>query len=172
MGQELCFIWHSTFWKWQQAPTTSKCNLQGCNTPAYIMTESSTRGGCKLFPLIGLYTNFDQTSSLAKVVICQRLAGVGSGMLSKSILQLHWYSSSYKSIVSTTLLAAQAALSELDAVTTGDFWACLPVFRSVWGISVPAAIFNSRFAAQSHRISNAKFRNSLGGSNGYCPDCL
>lgn len=69
--------------------------------------------------------------------------------------------------MSTTLPAAHAALPEADSVAASALWAYLRVFGCVWGISVPAAIFNSRFAAESYRISDAVLRDALGGGNAY-----
>lgn len=69
--------------------------------------------------------------------------------------------------VSTTLPAAQAALPDSESVAASALWAYLRVFGSVWGISVPAAIFNSRFATESYRISDVAVRDALGGGNAY-----
>lgn len=73
----------------------------------------------------------------------------------------------HKNIVSTTLPAAQAALSDSESVAASALWAYLRVFGSVWGISIPAAIFNSRFAVESYRISDSAVRDALGGGNAY-----
>lgn len=75
--------------------------------------------------------------------------------------------SSHNQIVSTTLPAAQAALSDSESVAASALWAYLRVFGSVWGISVPAAIFNSRFTVESYKISDPAVRNALGGGNAY-----
>lgn len=46
-------------------------------------------------------------------------------------------------------------------------WAYLRVFGGVWGIAIPAAIFNSRFAVSSSAISDDAVRDVLGGGNAY-----
>ncbi|KAH8773782.1 hypothetical protein F5883DRAFT_628128 [Diaporthe sp. PMI_573] len=98
----------------------------------------------------GLYIDFNQQSSLAKIVIYQMIAGTGTGIL-----------------VSTTLPAAQAALEDEDSVAASALWAYLRLFGTIWGISIPAAIFNSRFAVESYRISDATVRGTLGAGNAY-----
>jgi MFS family permease len=98
----------------------------------------------------GLYINLGEGTSLARVVIYQAIAGVGGGVL-----------------LSTFLPAVQAALPQSDAAVASATWGYLRTFGSVWGIAVPAAIFNSRFVYYAHGISDIDIRNSLGGGNAY-----
>ncbi|KAI3397647.1 hypothetical protein diail_10518 [Diaporthe ilicicola] len=98
----------------------------------------------------GLYIDFGRNSSLAKIVIYQMIAGTGTGIL-----------------VSTTLPTAQAALDDVESVTASALWAYLRLFGTIWGISIPAAIFNSRFAVESYRISDATVRSTLDQGNAY-----
>lgn len=98
----------------------------------------------------GLYIDLDEASSLAKIVIYQIIAGWGSGML-----------------ITTILPAAQAALPTTDAVPASALWAYLRSFGSIWGIAIPAAIFNSRFARLSDTITDEVVRSELGGGNAY-----
>ncbi|KAL1882318.1 hypothetical protein Daus18300_000804 [Diaporthe australafricana] len=98
----------------------------------------------------GLYIDLDENASLAKIVIYQIIAGWGSGML-----------------ITTILPAAQAALPTSDAVPASALWAYLRSFGSIWGIAVPAAIFNSRFSQLSSTISDESVREALGGGNAY-----
>ncbi|KAL3247176.1 hypothetical protein ABHI18_012486 [Aspergillus niger] len=80
---------------------------------------------------MGLFSLLDQNSSTGAWVGYQLLAAIGSGF-----------------IVTSTLPAAQAALSEADVATSTATWAFCRAFGAVWGVSIPAAIFNNRFAAQ------------------------
>lgn len=98
----------------------------------------------------GLYIDLDENSSLAKIVIYQIIAGWGSGML-----------------ITTILPAAQAALPTSDAVPASALWAYLRSFGSIWGIAIPAAIFNSRFSHLSDTITDENVRDVLGGGNAY-----
>lgn len=98
----------------------------------------------------GLYIDLDEGSSLAKIVVYQIIAGWGSGML-----------------ITTILPAAQAALPTTDAVPASALWAYLRSFGSIWGIAIPAAIFNSRFSQLSDTITDEGVRSVLGGGNAY-----
>jgi hypothetical protein len=69
--------------------------------------------------------------------------------------------------VSTTLPAAQAVLTAADSVTASMMWAYLRIFGGIWGVAIPAAIFNSRFAVSSTSISDENVRDALGGGNAY-----
>ncbi|GKZ20410.1 hypothetical protein AbraIFM66951_009591 [Aspergillus brasiliensis] len=79
---------------------------------------------------MGLFSLLDQKSSTGAWVGFQVLAAIGSGF-----------------IVTSTLPAAQAALSEADVAISTATWAFCRAFGAVWGVSIPAAIFNNRFAA-------------------------
>ncbi|KAI4862252.1 MFS general substrate transporter [Hypoxylon rubiginosum] len=75
----------------------------------------------------GLFIILDQFSSVALYVCLQLIGGLGSGLA-----------------LSTLLPATQAALSEKDTASSSATWAFVRTFGTVWGVSVPAAIFNSR----------------------------
>lgn len=55
----------------------------------------------------------------------------------------------------------------MESVAASALWAYLRLFGTIWGISIPAAIFNSRFAVESYRISDATVRDTLGQGNAY-----
>jgi MFS family permease len=99
---------------------------------------------------VGLYIDLDENWSIAKIVIYQLIAGLGSGML-----------------MNTTLPAAQAALEPADSLAAASFYAYVRAFGSVWGIAIPAAIFNSCFANYSDKISDDAVRQLLSGGNAY-----
>ncbi|KAK8035261.1 MFS general substrate transporter [Apiospora rasikravindrae] len=67
------------------------------------------------------------TATLAFPLVFQIIAGVGTGL-----------------VVTTLLLAAQAALSEWDTALSTAVWFFSRSLGSVWGVSAPAAIFSSR----------------------------
>jgi hypothetical protein len=48
-------------------------------------------------------------------------------------------------ILGGVLPAAQAELAESDVASSTATWAFLRSFGSVWGVAIPAAIFNNRF---------------------------
>jgi len=80
-------------------------------------------------PLVmGLSCTLDQNSSKVEWVFWQIFAGVGGGMM-----------------ISTTLQAVQAALPESEVATSTGTWSFVRSLGTIWGVSIPAAIFNNRF---------------------------
>lgn len=98
----------------------------------------------------GLYIDFDQHSSMAKVVIYQIIAGVGGGIL-----------------LTTFLPAVQGALPPSDIVPASATWAYLRAFGNLWGISIPSSIFNSRFSHHVQGVTNEAVRQALGSGDAY-----
>lgn len=98
----------------------------------------------------GLYIDLDANSNMAKIVIYQIIAGVGGGIL-----------------LTTLLPAVQGALPQSDVAPASATWAYLRAFGGIWGISIPAAVFNSRFAHHVLRVTDPKVRRILGSGNAY-----
>lgn len=108
-------------------------------------------GGYALMTLAtGLYIDFDAHSSMAKIVLYQIIAGIGGGVL-----------------LTTFLPAVQGALPQSDVAPASATWAYLRAFGSIWGIAIPAAVFNSRFAHHVHSVRDEGVRSALGGGNAY-----
>lgn len=99
---------------------------------------------------LGLFSLLDASSSTAEWVIYQILSGIGSGM-----------------ILNTLLPAFQAGLAESDQAAATASWAFIRSFGNVWGVAIPAAIFNDRFETLSYRISDVAVRNSLTAGRAY-----
>ena len=79
---------------------------------------------------LGLFSLLDANSSTGAWAGYQILAAIGSGV-----------------IITSTLPAAQSVLPETDVAASTATWAFLRSFGSVWGVAIPAAIFNTRFAS-------------------------
>jgi hypothetical protein len=89
-----------------------------------------------IMPLVmGLSSILDQGSSKAEWVIWQILFGVSGGMM-----------------ISTTLQAVQAALPESEVATSTGTWSFVRSLGTIWGLSIPAAIFNNRFDQLSRQF--------------------
>ena len=99
---------------------------------------------------LGLFTLLDANSSTAEWVIFQMIAGGGSGF-----------------VLNTLLPACQAALPESDQAASTATWAFVRSFGSIWGVAIPAAIFNSRFQTLSPRISDPTARATLSAGQAY-----
>ncbi|KAI1100051.1 MFS general substrate transporter [Jackrogersella minutella] len=98
----------------------------------------------------GLFILFDQYSSTALYVCVQFIGGLGSGFA-----------------LSTLLPATQAALSEDDTASSAATWAFIRTFGTVWGVSIPAAIFNSRCDSLSIRIDDIAVRAQIANGQAY-----
>jgi MFS family permease len=90
---------------------------------------------------VGLFIMLDQDSGLALYLVFQIIAGLGSGL-----------------VVTTLLPAVQAPLSEKDTASSTALWSFIRGFGIIWGISVPAAIFNSSTSALSGQIDDTAIR--------------
>lgn len=95
----------------------------------------------------GLFAHFNSHTSKAEWVIVQMIPAVGIGFM-----------------MSTNLASVQADLPEKDVAAAFTF---MRSYGAIWGVSVPAAIFNARFTAESYRITDASARANLGGGNAY-----
>lgn len=83
---------------------------------------------------LGIWTVLNRNSSTAAWVLVQVVPAVGSGML-----------------LNTLLPAFQAGLAEADQAAATASWSFIRSFGSIWGVAIPAAIFNtytSSYAAQ------------------------
>jgi MFS family permease len=97
----------------------------------------------------GLYVNFDQHSSLAKVVLYQLVGGLGGVLLSAMVP------------------AIQAAHPQKDVSMVTSAWNFYRAFGSIWGIAIPAAIFNGQMGVHSAKIGDPKIVAAIGSGNAY-----
>jgi MFS family permease len=99
---------------------------------------------------LGCFILLDRNSSMATWVMVQFTVAVGSGFS-----------------LSTLLPAVQARLSDKDTAAATATWAFIRQFGVVWGVSVPAAIFNSRVETLLPRISSLVVREALDNGAAY-----
>ncbi|KAF2182987.1 DNA repair protein RAD50 [Zopfia rhizophila CBS 207.26] len=99
---------------------------------------------------LGLFTLLDRNSSTAEWVIFEMIAGGGSGF-----------------VLNTLLPACQAGLIESDQAAATAAWSFMRSFGNIWGVAIPAAIFNNRFSSLSYRISDPSVRTLLSGGHAY-----
>ncbi|KAI1475577.1 MFS general substrate transporter [Daldinia eschscholtzii] len=98
----------------------------------------------------GLFILLGPSSSLPLYICIQFIGGLGSGFA-----------------LSTLLPATQAALSENDTASSSATWAFIRSFGVVWGVSVPAAIFNSRCDELSVNIDDPTVRSQIANGQAY-----
>ncbi|OAA69790.1 Major facilitator superfamily domain, general substrate transporter [Cordyceps fumosorosea ARSEF 2679] len=96
----------------------------------------------------GLLTLLDQNTSTAKWVVYEMIQAIGSGF-----------------VLNTLLPAAQAQLPESDQAATTSAWAFVRSFGSIWGVAIPASIFNNKFAQLAYRIEDPQVRALFHGGN-------
>lgn len=92
----------------------------------------------------GLYTILGPGSSTATWVILQLVAGFFANLVLPCLLP-----------------AIQAGLSETDTAAATAFFGFIRSFGIIWGVTIPAAIFNNRFDALSEKILDSDVRGLL-----------
>lgn len=98
----------------------------------------------------GLLTLLDQHTSTAGWVLVQMVVAFGSGL-----------------IITALLPAIQASVSEADTAAAVGAWGLVRAFGVIWGISIPAAIFNTRFGALAGKIADPAVRVHFVNGNAY-----
>ena len=99
---------------------------------------------------VGLFSTLTDKSSTVVWVVFQVILAAGSGM-----------------VLIATLPAILASLPESDVATATATWAFLRSFGSIWGVSIPSAIFNTRFTDLAYRISNPVVRDQMYNGGAY-----
>ena len=99
---------------------------------------------------VGLFTLLDSSTPTGQWVGFQILVAASSGLVVTSILP-----------------AVQAELPESDVAASTATWAFVRSFGSIWGVSIPAAIFNNQFDKILAGISDPVTRGRLQGGNAY-----
>ena len=99
---------------------------------------------------MGLFTMLNDKTTTVIWVVFQVILAAGSGL----------------SLIAT-LPAILASLPESDVATATATWAFLRSFGSIWGVSIPSAVFNTRFTNLAYRISNQELREHLYNGGAY-----
>ena len=99
---------------------------------------------------VGLFVRLNAESSTVEWVIYQVIAGLGSGM-----------------ILNTLLPAFQAAHKEDEQAMATASWAFIRSIGNIWGVAIPAAVFNNRVQLSLDHISNASIRELIADGKAY-----
>ncbi|KAK3903165.1 general substrate transporter [Staphylotrichum tortipilum] len=98
----------------------------------------------------GLFSLLDKDSSVAAWACFQLLCAIGSGLM-----------------IAILLPAMQAPLDEsLVALSTG-VWTFVRAFATVWGVTIPAAIFNNECSSRAASLSDPSLAVYLDGGKAY-----
>jgi hypothetical protein len=96
----------------------------------------------------GLLSTLTLTSSTAAWVLYQAIAAIGSGL-----------------VLSSVLAALQADLDDADNASSTAVFAFIRNFGAVWGLTIPAAVFNNQFDRLAFKISDPAVRALFVGGN-------
>jgi hypothetical protein len=99
---------------------------------------------------LGLFSLLKKNSSTAEWVVFQIINSIGNGILMNSLLP-----------------ACQATLPESDQAQTTAVWSSIRSFGSIWGVIIPAAIFNTFFDQHAAEITDASVRDQFLDGNAY-----
>jgi MFS family permease len=99
---------------------------------------------------MGIFSLLDERPSTAEWAIYQMVADGGGGL-----------------VLNTLLPACQAGLLESDQAATTAVWSFIRSFGSIWGVAIPAAIFNSRWSQLAGRSDSVSARNALANGHAY-----
>ncbi|KAI1401836.1 putative multidrug resistance protein fnx1 [Hypoxylon fuscum] len=107
--------------------------------------------GVALFAIsFGLFSLLDENSTRAYWAGIQCIGAAGAGVLT-----------------TTTLPAAQSPLTEEDQAVATATWAFIRSFGAIWGVAIPAAIFNSQVNKLLGRLTDENVRNLLANGGAY-----
>ncbi|KAF9874427.1 hypothetical protein CkaCkLH20_07990 [Colletotrichum karsti] len=98
----------------------------------------------------GIWSVLNRDSGTAAWVLVQMVPAVGSGFL-----------------MNTLLPAFQAGLEEKDQAAATASWSFIRSFGNIWGVAIPAAIFNTYVSKYAGRIDDAVAREVLSGGDAY-----
>lgn len=99
---------------------------------------------------LGLFSTLDQDAGVSQWVSYQVFIAIGTGM-----------------ILNTLLPAFQAVQPESDQATATASWAFIRSFGCIWGVAIPAAIFNNRLQRCVVHISDLAVRHQLSDGQAY-----
>lgn len=149
-----------------QLVTPSRSGVQilptvfGMLPAAIIASQYLTRTGeYKLLHIVGMilmaagmgsFAAFDANSSTAMWVCLQLLSSLGNGMVATSILP-----------------GVQAGLTDEDNAASTATWAFIRSYGAVWGVTIPATVFNNIFDKNSWKIAEPSVRALVANGNAY-----
>lgn len=99
---------------------------------------------------MGLFSLQNEDTTVAQWAVYQCVGALGAGM-----------------VLNTLLPAFQAPAIEADQAAATATWCFIRTFGYVWGVAIPAAIFNNRVDALIHQISDPTVRQLLAGGKAY-----
>ncbi|TQS31323.1 hypothetical protein Golomagni_08399, partial [Golovinomyces magnicellulatus] len=99
---------------------------------------------------MGLFSRFNADTSRAEYICIQLIFAIGIGFLATSGLP-----------------GVQADLSDEDAALSTAAYDFMRAYGAIWGVSIPAAVFNSRSKSQAFKVTDPDVRSILNSGGAY-----
>lgn len=99
---------------------------------------------------MGSFAALTRDSSTAMWVCLQLIQSIGNGVIATSLLP-----------------AVQAGLTDEDNAVSTATWAYVRSYGAIWGVTIPATVFNNIFSNHLGQISDPRVRALLSGGNAY-----
>ncbi|KAI1660023.1 major facilitator superfamily domain-containing protein [Daldinia decipiens] len=99
---------------------------------------------------IGLLSTMGENTSVAVWAVFQCISALGIGI-----------------VIDTLLPAFQAPVAEVYQAAATAAWSFVRAFGSIWGVAIPAAIFNNRIDELLNMVSDPEARRLLSGGGAY-----
>jgi hypothetical protein len=99
---------------------------------------------------MGSFAALTRDSSTAMWVCLQLIQSLGNGIIATSLLP-----------------AVQAGLTDEDNAVSTATWAYIRSYGAIWGVTIPATVFNNIFNNHMGQISDPQVRELLGNGNAY-----
>ncbi|KAJ8110866.1 hypothetical protein ONZ43_g5763 [Nemania bipapillata] len=107
--------------------------------------------GFAIFALgLGLFSLLNENSTKAYWATFESIMALGAGV-----------------VLNTQLPAFQAPIAEEDQAAATAAWCFVRTFGNVWGIAIPAVIFNNRVSTLAERVSDSEIRKFLRDGHAY-----
>jgi len=99
---------------------------------------------------LGSFAALDATSHTALWVCVQLITSLGNGIIATSLLP-----------------AVQAGLTDEDNALSTSTWSYIRNYGAIWGVTIPASVFNNIFSKNLWKIGDPAVRATLGDGNAY-----
>jgi MFS family permease len=99
---------------------------------------------------MGLLSMLNKHTSIAEWAVFQMMIALGIGM-----------------VIDTLLPGFQAPVSEADQAAATSAWSFIRAFGSIWGVAIPAVIFNNRISENLNSVSDPVARKLMEDGDAY-----
>ncbi|KAH8721506.1 major facilitator superfamily domain-containing protein [Phaeosphaeriaceae sp. PMI808] len=145
--QWVCFFW-PIYFQGIGGTTPLRAGINFIPFEAFLIVAAAVAGG--VLSKFGYYRPIHLIGFCLTWVVFQMVDGIGRGLL-----------------LPTVLPAIMASLPDSDTASATGMYSFLRSFGFVWGVTIPAMIFNAQFDRYSPRISDPTVRQEWGVGRAY-----